>query len=75
MSKIDIIRSWKDESYRLSLSEAQRALLPESPAGPMELDDAELSGAGAQATAAISAPWSFCACATKSICSLCGPIC
>jgi mersacidin/lichenicidin family type 2 lantibiotic len=42
MSYLDIIRAWKDEEYRLSLSEEQRAVLPEHPAGLMELVDAEL---------------------------------
>jgi mersacidin/lichenicidin family type 2 lantibiotic len=45
MSKRDIIRAWKDEEYRLSLSEAERALLPEHPAGLIELADAELDHA------------------------------
>lgn len=71
MSKIDIIRSWKDESYRLSLGEAERALLPENPAGPLELDDAELTGAGASARSEWTYEGSFCTCNTKSICTLC----
>ncbi len=33
MSKIDIIRAWKDESYRLSLSEAERAPSAGEPGG------------------------------------------
>jgi mersacidin/lichenicidin family type 2 lantibiotic len=40
---MDIIRAWKDEEYRLSLTEEQRALLPDNPAG-MELSDADLEG-------------------------------
>ncbi len=43
MSKIDIIRAWKDEEYRLSLSDAERAKLPEHPAGLIELTDADLN--------------------------------
>ena len=39
---MDIIRAWKDEEYRLSLTEEQRALLPENPAGQLELSDADL---------------------------------
>jgi mersacidin/lichenicidin family type 2 lantibiotic len=35
----DIIRAWKDEEYRNSLSEEQRAQLPENPAGMVELSD------------------------------------
>jgi len=39
MSHEDIIRAWKDEEYRNSLSEEQRAQLPENPAGMNELSD------------------------------------
>jgi mersacidin/lichenicidin family type 2 lantibiotic len=41
MSRIDIIRAWKDEAYRQSLSEAERASLPANPAGVVELTEAE----------------------------------
>ena len=44
MSIKNIIRAWKDEDYRLSLSEAERALLPEHPAGLIELSGAEMDG-------------------------------
>jgi len=78
MSKIDIIRAWKDESYRLSLSEAERAELPASPAGPVELSDADLTGAGGEGETAMAKTitttfcGSFCTCPTKSLfCSLC----
>jgi mersacidin/lichenicidin family type 2 lantibiotic len=39
MSHEDIIRAWKDEDYRNSLSEEQRSQLPENPAGMVELSD------------------------------------
>jgi len=42
MSHIDIVRAWKDPEYRKSLSEAERAKLPDNPAGLIELKDAEL---------------------------------
>jgi mersacidin/lichenicidin family type 2 lantibiotic len=42
MSTYDIIRAWKDEEYRDSLSEAERAALPQHPAGQIELSDTEL---------------------------------
>ena len=42
MSTIDVIRAWKDPEYRNSLSADQRALLPDHPAGLIELDDSEL---------------------------------
>ena len=46
MSKELIIRAWRDEEYLLSLSGAQRALLPEHPVGLVELTDEELRFAG-----------------------------
>ena len=39
MSKVDVIRAWKDEEYRLSLTEQERAQLPAHPAGLIELED------------------------------------
>ena len=42
MSNEKIIRAWKNAEYRLSLSEAERALLPTNPAGAIELGDADL---------------------------------
>ena len=45
MSKLDIVRAWKDEEYCESLSDTQRASLPQNPAGVMELTDAQLSAA------------------------------
>ena len=39
---MDIIRAWKDEAYRNSLSEAERAALPENPAGSVELSDEDM---------------------------------
>ncbi|SRR5581483_8809681 len=39
---IDIVRAWKDETYRRSLSQEQQAQLPANPAGELELSDAEL---------------------------------
>lgn len=41
MSNIDIIRAWKDDEYRNSLSEDQKKSLPQNPAG--EIDLMELS--------------------------------
>jgi mersacidin/lichenicidin family type 2 lantibiotic len=42
MKKQDIIRAWKDEEFRLSLTDEQRAQLPQNPAGVIELADDEL---------------------------------
>jgi mersacidin/lichenicidin family type 2 lantibiotic len=38
--KFDLVRAWKDENYRQSLSASQRELLPANPVG--ELTDAEM---------------------------------
>ena len=46
MSTLDIVRAWKDEEYRESLSDTQRASLPQNPVGVIELTDADLSIAG-----------------------------
>lgn len=42
MTHADVIRAWKDEDYRLSLSEAERASLPEHPAGMIELKEDQM---------------------------------
>ena len=41
--QIDIIRAWKDEDYRNSLTEEQRRELPENPVGEAELNEIELA--------------------------------
>lgn len=43
ISDIDVVRAWKNEEYRNSLSEAQRAQLPENPAGMTEITDEEIN--------------------------------
>jgi mersacidin/lichenicidin family type 2 lantibiotic len=45
MSHVNVVRAWKDEAYRLSLTEAERARLPENPAGLLEQTEAELERA------------------------------
>jgi mersacidin/lichenicidin family type 2 lantibiotic len=45
-----IVRAWKDVEYRLNLSEAERAQLPDHPAGLVELTEKELSPVGGNAT-------------------------
>jgi mersacidin/lichenicidin family type 2 lantibiotic len=42
VSNSNIIRAWKDPSYRNSLSDAERKALPANPAGSIELSDADL---------------------------------
>ncbi len=46
MSKLDIIRAWKDKQYRNSLNGEQQALLPENPAGQIDLNMDELEDVG-----------------------------
>ena len=45
-----VIRSWKDARYRRSLSAQQLQTLPNNPAGPSTLTDAELRLAGGLAS-------------------------
>lgn len=42
MSRIDVVRAWKDEDYRLSLSHEELSALPPNPAGVIELSDEDL---------------------------------
>ncbi|MEQ8756242.1 MAG: mersacidin/lichenicidin family type 2 lantibiotic [Coleofasciculus sp. G1-WW12-02] len=75
MSNIDIIRAWKDEEYRNSLSEEERSQLPENPAGMIELsDDAAQAVAGGKFVANLPAVFGFktdeypaCGYATKQV--------
>jgi mersacidin/lichenicidin family type 2 lantibiotic len=45
MTNVEIVRAWKDEDYRLSLSDAQRASLAANPVGMVDLSDLELESA------------------------------
>lgn len=40
--KIDVVRAWKDEEYRNSLSDDERQAIPDNPAGVLELSDSDL---------------------------------
>jgi mersacidin/lichenicidin family type 2 lantibiotic len=40
--KFDVVRAWKDEAYRQSLGQEQRAQLPTNPSGEADLTDADL---------------------------------
>jgi mersacidin/lichenicidin family type 2 lantibiotic len=46
MSQDNIIRAWKDSSFRNSLSEVERSLIPNHPVGFVELTDVDLSVVG-----------------------------
>jgi mersacidin/lichenicidin family type 2 lantibiotic len=45
MSHVNVVRAWKDEEYRQSLTEAERAALPENPAGLLDLAESDLQRA------------------------------
>jgi mersacidin/lichenicidin family type 2 lantibiotic len=61
MSHLDIIRAWKDAEYRNSLTDEQRSLLPENPAGLIELMDIELEEvAGGARPLTGTAQWNLC---------------
>ena len=51
--QIDIVRAWKDEAYRQSLSEEERLALPENPVGEIELTDADLEAVYGGASALV----------------------
>lgn len=42
MKKIDVVRAWRDEEYRNSLTPEELASLPESPAGLAVVQDSVL---------------------------------
>jgi mersacidin/lichenicidin family type 2 lantibiotic len=46
MSHINILRAWKDDAYRLSLTEAERTQVPQRPEGLTELTEGEMSRLG-----------------------------
>ncbi|HEY1348252.1 MAG TPA: mersacidin/lichenicidin family type 2 lantibiotic [Ktedonobacteraceae bacterium] len=41
--KLDIVRAWKDQTYREHLSQEQLAHLPANPAGDLELSESDLT--------------------------------
>lgn len=51
LTNLDIIRAWKDAEYRNSLTDAERAALPENPAGLMRVSNQELENVVGGATA------------------------
>jgi len=58
---IDIVRAWKDRSYRESLSDEEQALLPENPVGQLELTEDELKEvSGAQSQTGAGASFGIC---------------
>jgi mersacidin/lichenicidin family type 2 lantibiotic len=56
-----IIESWRDEEYRESLNDETRSLLPESPAGEVELTEADLADVdgGTSITVTVTYTWTW----------------
>jgi mersacidin/lichenicidin family type 2 lantibiotic len=75
MSELNIIRAWKDAEYRQSLSEAERALLPEHPAGLIELSDVDLIAAGGRPRAGCPDTWSTVECTYPTMTNDCRICC
>ena len=59
---LDIIRAWKDPSYRASLTHEEKSRLPENPAGLVELTDEQLK----KASGLIGAAFTTCRCCTDT---------
>ena len=76
MRNMDIIRAWKDPEYRLSLSEAEKALLPDHPAGIIELTDADLGAvAGGLIAQTMTVNDKICYCDSVDICWTASSLC
>lgn len=67
MKKRDVIRAWRDGEYFASLSNEERAAMPESPASVIELGDDVL------ATVTGGCSYDNGWCPTSTICSPCPP--
>ena len=67
-----IIRAWKDEAFRNSLTDDERAHLPDHPAGLVEISDDDLfRTAGGTTPATISISLSLASAATVSVLASC----
>lgn len=67
MSTKNIIRAWKDEAYRNSLSQEELAQLPANPVGLIELDDAELEIVAGGASCETGTWWECRGCTSEEI--------
>jgi mersacidin/lichenicidin family type 2 lantibiotic len=47
MPTLEVVRAWKDEQYRETLTEEQQAEMPEHPAGAIEFEEPEPEGENA----------------------------
>lgn len=64
--KIDVVRAWRDEEYRNSLSAEERASLPENPAGLATISDETLRSitGGCCMTTTLQCSRAVCSCVT-----------
>ena len=62
MLQAEIIRAWKDPKYRKRMSAAELASLPGSPAGGIEIKDADLNGSGTN----VATTYATCTCTTAT---------
>lgn len=70
MKKQQILTAWRDEEYLLSLSDEERAEIPEHPAGALAVDDdilRSVTGGCGGTTAGFNCP-------TSGYCTPCGVI-
>jgi mersacidin/lichenicidin family type 2 lantibiotic len=77
MSNEDIVRAWKDAEYRQNLSAEEQTLLPEHPAGAIELPDDQLkqaAGGTVDWCLTITACVTACTCTEDDFCTLRGCI-
>ena len=65
MTRKDVIRAWRDGEFHASLTDEQRAAMPDSPASVIDLGDDVL--------ATISGGCSYEYCPTSAICTPCPP--
>jgi len=77
MRNVDIIRAWKDPDYRQNLSEAEKALLPDHPAGFVELTDAEMGmvAGGLPRQQTLTVNGEICCCDSIDICWTASTLC
>lgn len=78
--KVDVVRAWRDEEYRNSLTEEERASLPENPAGMADVSDSVLrsvaGGCGTyKYTYACMSNWEGCSSLPYDSCIQPGEIC
>jgi mersacidin/lichenicidin family type 2 lantibiotic len=59
MNTEKIIRAWKDADYRAGLNEGERKLLPEHPAGIIEIRETEMDAVAGGATSGHRRPEAF----------------